>query len=74
MNSRKPIDFDLINDVLKATCRHLQIERDRKAVLQIATLSIRLWNEGVHDREELQKRVSSAWGEAVFGEADGEKG
>ncbi len=68
-----PVDFAVINDVLKASCRELQVERDRSAVMQIATLLIRLRNEGVHDREELAKRAAGAWAEAVFGEAGTEQ-
>ena len=41
--------------------------------MQIATLLIRLRNEGVHDRAELAKRARGAWAEAVFGEAGTEQ-
>ncbi|WP_057467882.1 hypothetical protein [Rhizobium sp. Root1203] len=62
-----PVDLAVINHVLKGLCRHYGIERDRKAVLQIATLLLRLWNEGVHGHEDLRERAAAALGEAAFG-------
>jgi len=39
-------EVSTINIALKAICRELGIERDRKSVLQIATLLVRLVKEG----------------------------
>jgi hypothetical protein len=62
-----PVDLGVINDVLKGLSRRYGIERDRKAVLQIATLLLRMWNEGVCSREDLRERATVALGEAAFG-------
>jgi hypothetical protein len=62
-----PVDLGVINDVLKVLSRQYGIERDRKAVLQIATLLLRLWNEGVRSREDLRERAATALGETAFG-------
>ncbi|WP_283193874.1 hypothetical protein [Rhizobium sp. AN80A] len=39
-------DVSMINRALKVICRELGVERDRKLVLQIATLLVRLVKEG----------------------------
>jgi len=39
-------EISAINSALKAICRELGIERDRKSLFQIATLLIRLVKEG----------------------------
>jgi len=66
------VDLGVINDVLKGLSRRYGIERDRKAVLQIATLLLRLWNDGLRSREELRERAAVALGETAFG-SEGEQ-
>jgi len=39
-------EISTINSALKTICRELGVERDRKSVLQIATLLVRLVKEG----------------------------
>ena len=41
--------------VLKTLCRENGVERDRRAVAAIAILLTTLWQQGTHDREELQR-------------------
>ncbi|OWW01885.1 hypothetical protein ATY81_23330 [Rhizobium sp. R72] len=46
-------DVSAINVALKTLCREYGVERDRKSVLQIATLLVRLSNEGTLGTEDL---------------------
>ncbi len=46
-------DVSVVNGALKALSREFGVERDRKSVLQIATLLIRLAKEGATDCDEL---------------------
>lgn len=51
------IDSVVINSVLKTLCRENGIERDRKSVMQVATLLLALWKQGVNERDELERRL-----------------
>lgn len=42
-----------VNVALKTLCREFGVERDRKSVLQIATLLMRLSNDGTMSAEDL---------------------
>jgi len=42
-----------VNVALKTLCREFSVERDRKSVLQIATLLMRLSNDGTMNAEDL---------------------
>lgn len=46
-------EVSVINGALKVLCRELGVERDRKSVLQVATLLIRLVKEGAGECDEL---------------------
>ncbi|KQV81876.1 hypothetical protein [Rhizobium sp. Root1220] len=58
------IDTTVINSVLKALSRENGIERERKSVMQVATLLLALWNQGIHDRAELETAAREKWAEA----------
>jgi hypothetical protein len=49
------LDLSVINFVLKVLCRENRIERDRRAVLQVATLLLSLWKQGMHETGELER-------------------
>lgn len=57
--------LSVIRDVLKRVCREHEVERDRRAVTQISTLLMRLWNEGIRDSDELAARASADWREVA---------
>lgn len=57
--------LSIIRDALKTVCREHEVERDRRAVTQISTLLMRLWNEGLRDSEQLAARASAHWREAA---------
>ncbi|MBP2444060.1 hypothetical protein [Rhizobium leguminosarum] len=46
-------DVSIINVALKTLSREFGVERDRKSVLQIATLLMRLSKDGTLDAEDL---------------------
>jgi len=58
------VDFSVVNAVLKTICRENGIARDRKAVLQIATLLLALWKQGEHERAALERVAREKLAEA----------
>lgn len=50
---------------LKTLCRENGVERDRRAVAAIAILLTTLWQQGTHDREELQRLAREKLAEAT---------
>ncbi|CCM79522.1 hypothetical protein [Rhizobium mesoamericanum] len=48
-------DSSTIKLALKTLCRETGVERDRRAVGEIATLMTALWKQDVHDGEELRR-------------------
>lgn len=58
-------DVSIVNRVLKTLCRENGVERDRRAVVQIATLLLGLWKDGVHEPEQLEIRARELWAEAM---------
>jgi len=47
------IEISVVNAALKMLSREFGVERERRYVLQLATLLIRLSNDGIVDTEEL---------------------
>jgi hypothetical protein len=58
-------DFGLINSALKILCREAGIERDRREVLQVATLLMSLWKQGVRDQETIVELARRALAEVA---------
>ncbi len=49
----KYADLAIINQALKLLCREHGIDRDRRLVLQVSTLLMGLWREGVREPSDL---------------------
>lgn len=68
-------DISTVNIALKTLCREFGVERDRHAVLQIATLLMRLSKQGIHEADELvvqarkQIHIVAGSGTAIAGDA-----
>lgn len=62
-------EVTIVNAALKTLCREFGLERDRNAVLQIATLLMRLAKEGIRDAEELTQNARQQLA-AVFEDND----
>ncbi|OCJ09073.1 hypothetical protein A6U87_09450 [Rhizobium sp. AC44/96] len=58
-------DLGLINSALKILCREAGIERDRREVLQVATLLMSLWKQGVRDQKTIVELARSTLAEAA---------
>ncbi len=67
------VDFSVVNSVLKTICRENGIDRDRKAVLQIATLLLALWKQGEHEGAGLERAAREKLAEASFTLPDTDK-
>jgi hypothetical protein len=62
-------EVTIVNAALKTLCREFGVERDRNAVLQIATLLMRLAKEGIRDADELTQNARQQLA-AVFEDND----
>lgn len=58
-------EVSIISASLKILCRENGIERDRQGVMQVATLLLSLWKQGVHDQEDLVRIAREKWDEAT---------
>jgi len=63
------VDFSIVNTVLKTLCRDNGIERDRKSVMQVATLLLALWKQGVREQDDLLRVAREKWAEAMWVES-----
>lgn len=59
------VDYGIVNEVLKTLCRENGIERDRQAVMQVATLLLALWKQGVQEQDDLARVAREKLAEAT---------
>lgn len=58
-------DSSTIKLALKTLCRENGVERDRRAVAEIAILLTSLWQQGTHDGQELLRLAREKLAEAA---------